>query len=131
MLREAKLRAGKPERGLQSAAPLSAAGMNKQEETDWNAAVSSLRAATPLQLSGRRTLRIRAATTVSADSSSAACCRPLNRQAHLLTANYIGSTRAGGNWPKYRRVLETDWQAYLDSKVDFTDAIHAMVADPP
>jgi hypothetical protein len=37
----------------------------------------------------------------------------------------------GGNWPKYRRLLETDWQAYLDGKSDFTDAIHAMVAGLP
>jgi len=35
----AKLRAGKPDRGLQSAAPLSSAGMGKQDEADWNTAV--------------------------------------------------------------------------------------------
>jgi hypothetical protein len=40
LFHEAKLRAGKPDRGLQSAPPLSAAGMSKQEEVDWNAAVS-------------------------------------------------------------------------------------------
>lgn len=33
-----------------------------------------------------------------------------------------------GRWRKYRRLLETDWQAYLDGKIDFTDAIHSMVA---
>jgi hypothetical protein len=33
-----------------------------------------------------------------------------------------------GNWRTYRRVLETDWQAYVDGKIDFTDAIHSMVA---
>jgi hypothetical protein len=36
-----------------------------------------------------------------------------------------------GNWRNYRRVLETDWQAYLDGKIDFTDAIHSMVAGLP
>src|SRR5580698_7935058 len=40
LFHEAKLRAGKPDRGLQSAPPLSAAGMSKQDEVDWNAAVS-------------------------------------------------------------------------------------------
>jgi hypothetical protein len=40
LFHEAKLRAGKPERGLQSAPPLSAAGMSKQDEANWNAAVS-------------------------------------------------------------------------------------------
>lgn len=36
-----------------------------------------------------------------------------------------------GNWRTYRRVLETDWQTFLDRKVDFTDAIHSMVMDLP
>ena len=36
-----------------------------------------------------------------------------------------------GRWRKYRPVLETDWQAYLDGKIAFTDAIHAMVAGLP
>lgn len=40
LFHEAKLRAGKPDRTVQSAAPLSAAGMTKQDEADWNAAVS-------------------------------------------------------------------------------------------
>jgi hypothetical protein len=40
LFHEAKLRAGKPGRGLQSAPPLSAAGMSKQDEANWNAAVS-------------------------------------------------------------------------------------------
>jgi hypothetical protein len=40
LFHEAKLRAGKPDRGLQSAPPLSAAGNSKQDEADWNAAVS-------------------------------------------------------------------------------------------
>ena len=36
-----------------------------------------------------------------------------------------------GNWRTYRRVLESDWQPYLDRKIDFTDAIHSMVAELP
>jgi hypothetical protein len=36
-----------------------------------------------------------------------------------------------GRWRIYRRLLETDWQVYLDGKIDFTDAIHSMVADLP
>ncbi|MDE2449017.1 MAG: hypothetical protein KGO22_08615 [Gammaproteobacteria bacterium] len=39
LFHEAKLRAGKPDRGLQAASPLSAAGMSKRDEEDWNAAV--------------------------------------------------------------------------------------------
>jgi hypothetical protein len=40
LFHEAKLRAGKPDRTVQSAPPLFAAGMSKQDEADWNAAVS-------------------------------------------------------------------------------------------
>src|SRR5579871_1687240 len=40
LLHEAWLRAGKPDRMLESAPPLSASGMSKQEETDWTAAVN-------------------------------------------------------------------------------------------
>ena len=40
LFHEAKLRAGKPNRQLQSAPPLSAAGMSQQDEANWNAAVS-------------------------------------------------------------------------------------------
>lgn len=40
LIHEAWLRTGKPDRMLESAPPLSAAGMSKQEEADWNAAVS-------------------------------------------------------------------------------------------
>lgn len=36
-----------------------------------------------------------------------------------------------GRWQPYRRVLEADWQPYLDGKTDFADAIHAMVAGLP
>jgi hypothetical protein len=34
-----------------------------------------------------------------------------------------------GKWRQYQRVLETDWQAYLDGKTSFENAIHSMVAD--
>lgn len=37
----------------------------------------------------------------------------------------------GGRWRKYRRLLEADWQPYLDGKIDFTYAIHSMVAGLP
>jgi len=33
-----------------------------------------------------------------------------------------------GDWPKYRVVLENDWQKYLDGKMDFIAAIHSMIA---
>lgn len=36
-----------------------------------------------------------------------------------------------GRWRTYRPLLETDWQAYLDGKIDFTGAIHSMVAGLP
>jgi len=34
-----------------------------------------------------------------------------------------------GEYPKYRRVLEKDWQPYLEGKIDFARAIRQMVAD--
>jgi len=34
-----------------------------------------------------------------------------------------------GDYPKYRRVLESDWQAYLDGKASFQAAIHSMAVD--
>ena len=40
LFHEAKLRAGRRDRGLQLAAPLSAADMSKKEEADWSAAVN-------------------------------------------------------------------------------------------
>jgi len=36
-----------------------------------------------------------------------------------------------GRWQTYRLLLETDWQSYLDGKVDFADAVHSMVAGLP
>ncbi|MGB6820802.1 MAG: hypothetical protein WBE21_01885 [Candidatus Acidiferrales bacterium] len=34
-----------------------------------------------------------------------------------------------GDYPRYRSVLEADWQKYLDGKIDFATAIHSMAAD--
>ena len=34
-----------------------------------------------------------------------------------------------GDWPRYRRVLATHWQAYLDGKTTFDAAIGGMAAD--
>ena len=36
-----------------------------------------------------------------------------------------------GRWQSYRPLLETNWQPYLDGKVDFADAVHSMVAGLP
>ena len=56
---------------------------------------------------------------------------PAPEQASFTPYAYRYGVYAGGNWPTYRRVLETDWQAYLDGKIDFTEAIHSMVAGLP
>ena len=56
---------------------------------------------------------------------------PAPEQASFTPYGYQHRVYAGSNWPKYRRVLETDWQAYLDGRIDFTDAIHSMVAALP
>jgi hypothetical protein len=53
---------------------------------------------------------------------------PAPEQASFMPYGYRYRVYTGGNWPKYLRVLETDWQIYLDGKIDFTDAIHSMVA---
>jgi hypothetical protein len=56
---------------------------------------------------------------------------PAPEQASFTPYAYRYGVYNGGNWPKYRRLLETDWQAYLDGKIDFSDAIHSMVAGLP
>ena len=53
---------------------------------------------------------------------------PGPEQASFTPYAYRYGVYTGGNWPKYRRVLETDWQSYLDGKIDFADAIHSIVA---
>ena len=42
---------------------------------------------------------------------------------------YANGVYTHGNWPKYRVVLEKDWQAYLDGKMSFDAAIHTLAAD--
>jgi hypothetical protein len=56
---------------------------------------------------------------------------PAPEQESFTPYGYRYGVYTRGNWPKYRRVLETDWQAYLDVKIDFTDDIHSMVAGLP
>lgn len=36
-----------------------------------------------------------------------------------------------GRWQTYRPLLETDWQPYLDGRIDFADAVRSMVAGLP
>jgi hypothetical protein len=54
---------------------------------------------------------------------------PAPEQATFTPYGYRYRVYAGGNWPKYLRVLETDWQAYLDGKTSFDAAIRGMVTD--
>ena len=54
---------------------------------------------------------------------------PPDDQATFTPYAYKNGLYARGEWPKYRAVLEKDWQPYLDGKVDFASAIHSMVAD--
>lgn len=54
---------------------------------------------------------------------------PAADQANFTPYAYKYGLYERGDYPKYRRVLESDWQAYLDGKTDFAAAIHAMVAD--
>jgi hypothetical protein len=42
---------------------------------------------------------------------------------------YQNGVYTRGDWPKYERVLEKDWQRYLDSKTSFQTAIQSMVVD--
>ena len=54
---------------------------------------------------------------------------PSPEQASFTPYGYRYRVYAGGNWPKYQRVLEKDWLVYLDGKTSFPTAIHSMVAD--
>jgi hypothetical protein len=56
---------------------------------------------------------------------------PAPEQASFTPYAYRYGVYTGGNWPKYRRVLETDWQAYLGGKINFSEAIHLVVAGLP
>ena len=50
-------------------------------------------------------------------------------QANFTAYAYKYGLYGRGDYPKYRRVLESDWQKYLDGQMDFTAAIRAMAAD--
>jgi hypothetical protein len=54
---------------------------------------------------------------------------PSADQANFTPYAYKYGLYNRGDYPKYRRVLETDWQSYLDGKAGFQAAIHSMVAD--
>ena len=53
---------------------------------------------------------------------------PSADQANFTPYAYRYGLYDRGDYPRYRRVLETDWQAYLDGKIDFANAIRLMVA---
>ena len=54
---------------------------------------------------------------------------PPAEQVSFTPYAYANGVYTRGNWPKYRVVLEKDWQAYLDGKTTFQSAVHSMVAD--
>lgn len=54
---------------------------------------------------------------------------PPAQQANFTPYAYKYGLYERGDWLRFRRVLETDWQAYLDGKMTFPAAIRAMVAD--
>lgn len=56
---------------------------------------------------------------------------PPAEQANFTPYAYEYGVYTRGDWPKYRVVLEKDWQAYLDGKTDFAVAIHTMVVHLP
>ena len=56
---------------------------------------------------------------------------PATQQADFTPYGDQHRVYAGGNWPTYRRVLASGWQAYLDGKIGFGAAIHSMVAGLP
>lgn len=53
---------------------------------------------------------------------------PASEQASFTPYAYEYGAYTRGNWPTYRSLLETDWQAYLDGKIQFAGAIRSMVA---
>jgi hypothetical protein len=54
---------------------------------------------------------------------------PPTEQASFTPYAYANGVYRGGDWPKYRVVLEKDWQAYLDGKMSFDAAIHTLATD--
>ena len=53
---------------------------------------------------------------------------PASEQTSFIPYAYKNGLYMRGEWPKYRAVLEKDWQPYLDGKTNFQTAIHSMVA---
>lgn len=56
---------------------------------------------------------------------------PAPEQASFTPYAYQNGVYTRGDWQQYRRVLETDWQAYLDGKTSFQTGVHEMVAHLP
>jgi hypothetical protein len=54
---------------------------------------------------------------------------PPAEQASFVPYAYRYGLYQRGDYPKYRRVLEADWQAYLDGKTGFETAVRAMVKE--
>ncbi len=54
---------------------------------------------------------------------------PADEQATFTPYAYKYGLYTRGEWPKYRAVLEKEWQPYLGGKTDFNAAIHSMVTD--
>jgi len=54
---------------------------------------------------------------------------PAGEQASFTPYAYANGVYTRGDWVKYRVVLEKDWQAYLDGKLTFSEAIPAMITD--
>lgn len=54
---------------------------------------------------------------------------PASERASFTPYAYRYGVYSGGNWPRYRRALETDWQAYLDGRTSFDAALRGMVRD--
>ena len=47
----------------------------------------------------------------------------------LPPSEQAGCLYTRGRWAKYRPVLESDWQAYLDGKMSFDSALQAMATN--
>jgi hypothetical protein len=54
---------------------------------------------------------------------------PAGERASFTPYGYKYGLYTRGDWPRYRRVLATDWQAYLDGKMSFDAAIGGMATD--
>jgi hypothetical protein len=54
---------------------------------------------------------------------------PPAEQKGFMPYAYANGVYAHGTWVKYREVIESDWQAYLDGELPFNTAIHALARD--